>query len=200
MIDLTVDAVMRRLEAHDPERPLVPPFPDSRPSAVLVALTDGPDGAEVLLTKRSADLRNHKGEISFPGGRIDPGETPHDAAVREAFEEVGLDPTLVEVTAQLQPLNTVVSKSFIIPLVARLHERPTLVAHDAEVERIMWVPLADLARDDTFREEWWGTPPLDRPMYFFHLDDETVWGATGKMLFELLTLAYDAPPPSTPWW
>ena len=191
---------MRRLAAHDPDRHHVPPFADARPAAVLVALADGPHGAEVLLTKRSAHLRNHRGEISFPGGRIDPGETPLQTAVREAWEEVQLPPDLVDVTAQLEPLSTVVSKSYIVPLVAHLTHQPELVPHDAEVERILWVPLAELARPDTFREEWWGTPPLDRPMYFFELDDETVWGATGRMLFELLSLAYDAPAPSPDWW
>lgn len=191
---------MRRLSAHDPDRHHVPPFPDARPAAVLVALADGPHGAEVLLTKRSAHLRNHRGEISFPGGRIDPGETPLQTAIREAYEEVQLPPDLVDVTAQLEPLSTVVSKSYIVPLVAHLTHQPELVPHDAEVERILWVPLAELARPDTFREEWWGTPPLARPMYFFELDDETVWGATGRMLFELLSLAYDAPAPSPDWW
>lgn len=178
----------------------MPPFPDARPAAVLVALADGPHGAEVLLTKRSAQLRNHRGEISFPGGRIDPGETPLQTAIREAYEEVQLPPDLVDVTAQLEPLSTVVSKSYIVPLVAHLTHQPELVPHDAEVERILWVPLAELARPDTFREEWWGTPPLDRPMYFFELDDETVWGATGRMLFELLSLAFEAAAPSPDWW
>ena len=61
-------------------------------SAVLVALSPGDEGPEVLLTRRSWQLRNHHGEISFPGGRLDPGETPVQAACREAYEEVGLDP------------------------------------------------------------------------------------------------------------
>lgn len=191
---------MARLAVHDPDRPLLPPFPDARPSAVLVALADGPHGAEVLLTKRSENLRNHKGEISFPGGRIDPGESPMEAAIREAFEEVLLPVDLVEVGAQLEPLSTVVSKSYIVPLVAHLSHQPDLVPHDAEVDRILWVPIAELARDDTFREERWGTPPLDRPMYFFDLDDETIWGATGRMLFELVSLAFEAPAPPPAWW
>ena len=101
-------------------RPLAPAFPDARPSAVLVALADGPSGAEVLLTRRSWDLRSHKGEISFPGGRIDAGESPAEAALREAQEEVGLDPAAIEVVGELEHLNTVVSRSYIVPVVARL--------------------------------------------------------------------------------
>ena len=72
--------------------PLLPSFPDARVSAVLIVLVEGDDGAEVLLTRRSMEMRNHRGEISFPGGRLDAGETPIDAALREAHEEVGLDP------------------------------------------------------------------------------------------------------------
>ena len=90
-------------------------------------------------------------------------------------------------------LSTVVSRSYIVPVVGVLGERPTLVPHEREVARILWVPLAVLAGTETFREEWWGTPPLDRRMTFFELDDETVWGATAHMLRELLGLVYGPP-------
>lgn len=173
--------------------PITPTFADARPSAVLIALLDGPDGAEVLLTKRSAGLRNHGGEISFPGGRIDPGETPVETALREALEEVALRPGAVHVVGQLGHLSTVVSRSYIVPVVGTLVERPELVPHEIEVERIIWVPLSMLADQRTYREEWWGTPPLDRRMFFFDLDDETIWGATAHMLHELLGLVYGPP-------
>jgi mutator protein MutT len=173
--------------------PITPTFPDARPSAVLVALVDGPRGAEVLLTKRSRELRNHAGEISFPGGRIDPGETPVQTALREADEEVGLVPEHVAVHGHLSHLSTVVSRSYIVPVVGVLTAHPQLTAHDREVERILWVPLADLAASGTYREEWWGTAPLDRRMDFFELDDETIWGATARMLHELMTIAYGPP-------
>ena len=173
--------------------PLMPTFPDARPSAVLITLLDGDDGAEVLLTKRSKELRNHSGEISFPGGRIDTGESPVAAALREAHEEVGLPPALVQVQGQLSHLSTVVSRSYIVPIVATVDERPVLTPHDREVARILWIPLRELAQPTTYREEWWGSPPLDRRMHFFELDDETVWGATAFMLYELLSLAYGPP-------
>ncbi len=165
-------------------------FPGARPSAVLIVLRDGPQGAEVLLTRRSMHLRNHKGEISFPGGRLDEGETYEDAALREAFEEVALPPASVEVIGRLLPLSTVVSLSYIVPVVAVLHGDPELQPHAAEVDRILWQPLADLLVDGTYREERWGTPPLDRPIFFFELDDETVWGATARMLHQLLRVAH----------
>ena len=105
---------MADLVAPVPQRsmPPLPSFPDARLSAVLIALYAGEHGAEVLLTRRSMLLRNHKGEISFPGGRMDPGETPIDTALREAHEEVDLDPSLPTVVGELAHLNTVVSRSY----------------------------------------------------------------------------------------
>lgn len=179
-----LDRVVAAIPDH--ERPLLPAFPGARHSAVLVLLHDGPVGPEVLLTRRSWELRHHRGEVSFPGGRMDPGETAIETALREAHEEVGLDPGLVHVRGELEHLNTVVSRSYIVPKVATVDRRPQLEGHGPEVERIMWVPLAELTRADTYRTERWGIPPTDRVLHFFHLDDETVWGATAHMLVDLL--------------
>jgi 8-oxo-dGTP pyrophosphatase MutT (NUDIX family) len=171
----------------DRSGPLLPSFPGARLSAVLVVLTHGDDGAEVLLTRRSMSMRSHRGEISFPGGRVDPGETPVDTALREAHEEVGLDPAAPVVVGELPHLNTIVSRSYIVPIVSVLDERLELEPATGEVDRVMWTPLSELSRPGTYRMERWGQPPLDRPLHFFELYDETVWGATAHMLVELLT-------------
>ncbi len=157
---------------------------------MLIALLDGPQGAEVLLTRRSWQLRNHKGEVSFPGGRMDPGETPLETALREAHEEVSLAPDLVEPSGELDHFLTIVSSSYIVPVVARLPVRPELQPATSEVERILFVPLIELTRPDTHREEQWGTAPHTFPIHFFELDDETIWGATARMLTELLRISY----------
>ncbi|MEM1334352.1 MAG: CoA pyrophosphatase [Actinomycetota bacterium] len=170
-------------------RPIIPTFPDAKPSAVLALLADGPSGAEILLTRRSMQLRNHRGEMSFPGGRCDPGETPIDTALREAHEEVGLDPSRPEIVGELDHLSTVVSKSYIVPVVARLDEPVELTPRTAESDRVFWLPVAELTRPGTYHAERWGTSPLDRRLHFFDLDDETVWGATAHMLVDLLTRA-----------
>jgi 8-oxo-dGTP pyrophosphatase MutT (NUDIX family) len=167
--------------------PVLPSFPGARVSAVLVILADGDEGAEVLLTRRSMSMRSHRGEISFPGGRLDPGETPVDTALREAHEEVGLDPSAPVVVGELPHLNTIVSRSYIVPIVSVLDERPVLEPRTGEVDRVLWTPLAELSRPGTYRLERWGQPPLDRALHFFELDDETVWGATAHMLVDLLT-------------
>ena len=187
------------VRARTPGR-LLPPFPGARNSAVLIVLHDAPSGPEALFTKRAQHLRNHRGEISFPGGRMEPGETPAEAALREAWEEVALDPALVTVEGELDHLSTVVSNSYIVPVVATVATRPALQPHAAEVDRILWVPLDLLAHADTYREEWWGIDSFERPIHFFELDDETIWGATARMLHQLLRLAHAVDEPEPPSW
>jgi 8-oxo-dGTP pyrophosphatase MutT (NUDIX family) len=191
--DRIAEAVARRAP-----QPLSPAFVGARNSAVLVLLHEGDDGAELLFTRRPMHMRNHRGEISFPGGRMDAGESPANTALREAWEEVALDPQLVTVHGELDHISTLVSQSYIVPVVATVAQRPVLRPHVAEVDRILWVSLADLIRPGTFFEEVWGTPPLDRQIYFFELDDETVWGATARMVHQLLRLAHEVDEPEPP--
>jgi 8-oxo-dGTP pyrophosphatase MutT (NUDIX family) len=145
-------------------------------------------GAEVLLTKRSMQMRNHRGEVSFPGGRMDPGETSLQTAVREAQEEVGLAPELVVPRGELTHLNTVVSRSYIVPHVVELTERVELSPASPEVDEVWWTPVGELMQSSTHRAERWGTPPADRVIHFFELAHETVWGATAHLLVDLLDL------------
>jgi 8-oxo-dGTP pyrophosphatase MutT (NUDIX family) len=197
---------VRRLSASDvvaavtsrPHLEAVPPIDTLRSSAVLIAITDGADGAEVLLTRRSEALRSHRGEISFPGGRVDGSETFEAAALREAHEEVALPPTAVQLHGRLDPISTMVSRSFIVPVVGTVDRPPVLRAAANEVERIMWVPLAELTRTDTFREEVWDYNDERRPMFFFELDDETIWGATARILHQLLRVALGIDGPEPP--
>jgi len=182
---------------------------------VLVALfdddrtddDDGGRGASVVLTRRSAHLRRHRGEVSFPGGARDPGETLVQTALREAEEEIGLAPSAVEVIGELEHLTTVLSPRAIVPFVGLLAGRPELEANPAEVERILLVPLAELVSDDVFREERWPFPPglggeedgpgagELRPMWFYELHGDTVWGATARVLtlFLARVLGVEAP-------
>jgi 8-oxo-dGTP pyrophosphatase MutT (NUDIX family) len=178
--------------------PWDPDFEGARPSAVLVLLADGPDGAEVLLTRRSMQLSTHRGEVSFPGGRVDPGETYEQAALREAFEEVGLLPDLARVVGRLRPIATFVSRSWIVPVVGTIAAPMRLEGHPDEVDRTMWVRLRDFTVPGTFREEWWHTVAGERPIFFFELEDETVWGATARMLHQLLRVAHDIEGPEPP--
>ncbi|HKE75864.1 MAG TPA: CoA pyrophosphatase, partial [Acidimicrobiales bacterium] len=144
----------------------------------------------VVLTRRTWGLRTHQGEVSFPGGRIEPGESPVDGARREAQEEIDLDPTTVEIVGELDHLATVSSGSFIVPYVGVLPDRPDTRPNPAEVEAVLHVPLAELADPAIFREERW-TFPGDRvqPITFFELIGDTVWGATASLLRQLIGIA-----------
>jgi 8-oxo-dGTP pyrophosphatase MutT (NUDIX family) len=178
---------------------------DSRPAAVLCLLFDQDGGASVVLTRRAAHLRSHGGEVSFPGGRMRPGELPLQAALREANEEVGLEPAAVEVIGELTPLTTRRSPALVYCFVCRF-DGPcdggqALRADNSEVDRIFWVPLARLAESGVYHEELWPTEPeaggpgagvpagpLFRSVPFFQLEEDIVWGATGRLLTELLDI------------
>jgi len=158
------------------------------PSAVLVPIYPDDDGTlSVLLTRRSWNLRTHKGEVSFPGGRTEPGESASEAAIREAFEEVGVAPSSVESLGELDHLTTVTRRAYIVPVVGLLPGPPELTVNTAEVDAALLVPLAELLTPEVFREERWGTGEWSRPVYFFELVGDTVWGATAALLRQLLS-------------
>jgi 8-oxo-dGTP pyrophosphatase MutT (NUDIX family) len=166
---------------------LVLPTRDPRPAAVLCVIWDEGGQATVLLTRRSRRLRSHTGEIAFPGGRLDKGEQPMDAALREAKEEVGLDPSTVEVVGRLHPLATMRRSVSIEPFVGLLPGRPLLRPNPMEVDRAFVVSLAELMAPGVYHEEHWDIGDgVQRPVHFFDLPGETVWGATGSMLRDLL--------------
>ena len=185
----SVDQVIEKVMRYSATLVHLPPPENAKASAVLIALFQGDQGAEVVLTRRSQHLTNHKGEVSFPGGRIDSQERAVDTALREAHEEINLSPDCVEIAGQLNATATLVSNSHIVPVVARLQDKPSLEVRNAEVERVFSVPLIELIRPDTYAEEFWGDPSREHCLHFFHLDDETIWGVTGQMLYQLLSVA-----------
>ncbi len=168
--------------------------PITRRSAVLVALFEEAGETHLVLTRRSFSLREHRGEIALPGGRSDDGETPTVTALREAREEVGIDESSVRVVGWLSPLVTLAYGSAIWPVVGFLARRPVMVTDPAEVERAFTVSLAELLADGAFLEERWrremSRPGADAdgyfPIYFFRVPGDLIWGATARVLTELL--------------
>lgn len=158
-------------------------------AAVLAPLYDHDGETYLVLTRRSSALRVHSGEVSFPGGRQDPGEDLTWTALRESYEEIDLDPTSVEIVGELDHLSTITSDSFIVPYVGVLKERPVLRPSPAEVDAVLLVPTSELLRPDIFREEQWPLFGRDRSIFFFELMGDTVWGATAAMLRQLLGIA-----------
>lgn len=165
-------------------------------AAVLAALFEEGGEARLVLTRRSSGMRTHRGEVSFPGGRLDEGEDPPAAALREAQEEVALDPSLVTMAGWIHPVLTMVSGSLIMPVLATLPARPHLVPNPQEVERVFDVSLSELADPAIFHEERWriagrtipGTGDDSFAVWFFEVSGEMIWGATARMIHELLSI------------
>lgn len=184
---LSLEEACDALAASGPARSSAPE--DAEPSAaVLAPLYE--DGGEtwVVLTRRAWTMRSHTGEVSFPGGRREPAESLWETATRESREEIALDPGLVVPVGELDHLATITQRRSIVPFVGLLPDgRPELVPEPAEVDAILHVPLSELLDPAVYRQERWNIAGVQRPMHFFELVGDTVWGATGSMLFDLLT-------------
>lgn len=140
-------------------------------------------GPGLILTERRPDLRRHAGEISFPGGRADPGESLVECALREANEEIGLDPSSVEVVGALPPTSTVVTPYRILPVVGLVPGGLEHRLSPAEVERVIEPRLEELRRAYRMRRLLRRGVPFRSPT--FDLPDAFVWGATARILQDL---------------
>jgi 8-oxo-dGTP pyrophosphatase MutT (NUDIX family) len=172
----------------DPHR-----FPEGlREGAALLLIYPIEGDAHVLLTVRAAGLRQHTGQVSFPGGSVDPHESLERAALREASEEVGIPPAAVRVLGRLSPLHIPVSGYRLHPVVGIADDRPSFMAAEWEVARILEVPI-DLLTDpaivgrETQRRELAGEI-YDVEIPYFFVDGYKVWGATAMALAEFLAL------------
>ena len=161
----------------------------ARPAAVLAPIVPRPDGLKVLLTLRSAQLRSHSGQVAFPGGKLDAGETPQETALREAREEIGLAPEQVEPLGWLDPYLTGTGYR-ILPLVAIVDPAFTLTLNAGEVAEAFETPLSflmDAANHQRHRREWQG---LVRRFYAMPYQQRYIWGATAGILRNLWERLY----------
>ncbi len=171
--------------------PAIKPEWDVRPAAVLVPLYL--DGGEwhVLFTQRTELVETHKGQVSFPGGRVDPGDTSRvDTALREAEEEIGLRREDVSVLGQLDELLTV-TQYHITPIVGLFPWPYQFVLSTAELSEVFGAPLAWLADPDNLEVQMREpiVPGRKIPVYYLHYQGYTIWGATARMLLNLIEVA-----------
>jgi 8-oxo-dGTP pyrophosphatase MutT (NUDIX family) len=186
-----IAGVPGRARAEELSR-FVPPSDGGRPSAVLMLFSEGDDrqgqGPDVLLTERAATMRSHPGQVSFPGGALEPDdEGPVGAALREAVEETGLEPTGVDVLGQLPSLFLPPSGYVVTPVLARWREPSAVAAVDeAEVARVVRAPLAEML-DPANR--FVSRHPSGYLGPAFRVQGLYVWGFTAGLLSRLLALA-----------
>ncbi|HTI13454.1 MAG TPA: CoA pyrophosphatase [Dictyobacter sp.] len=173
--------------------------PQARQAAVLLPLFLHDGVLSTLFIRRSRSLRLHSGEIAFPGGRVEAQDSsPAATAIREAQEEIGLDPLRVQVLGALTPVFTVVSNFLIMPIVAFLPSGPgPLMLQESEVSEVIVVPLHHLADPTIARTEEWMRDGQKRTVYFYDYTSCCIWGATGHILSHFLTvLRFDGSSPA----
>ena len=156
----------------------------ARAAAVLLPIVNRPQGLTVLLTLRASDLRAHSGQVAFPGGKIDPGETPREAALREAREEIGLEERYIDPLGWLDPYLT--GTGFrVAPLVALVEPSFALKVNRDEVDEVFETPFAflmDPANHRLDEREWQGRR---RRFYAMPYEGRYIWGATAGILRNL---------------
>ena len=154
-------------------------------AAVLVALFESEGELSAVFTRRREDLRQHAGQISFPGGRVDPGDADLiDTALREAEEEIGLPRALVTPLGALAPVWVLVSDFALYPFVGAIDRPAAWAIAEQEVESVLELSLNDLARNYVKKTLTRGTDRFETDTYT--VGGHFIWGATGRVLTELL--------------
>jgi 8-oxo-dGTP pyrophosphatase MutT (NUDIX family) len=156
-----------------------------RPAAVLTPVIRRGDELSMLFTVRSDKLRSHKGQISFPGGRRDDTDASTVAtALREAHEEIGLDPQSVEIIGYLDDYPTV-TRYLVTPVVGIVHGEPKLTPHAHEVAEVFETPLPFVLDEKNFERKAFSRGGLNVPFFELNWHQYRIWGATAGMLWNL---------------
>lgn len=187
----------RKMSPRLPNGVVPPRFkkqPDTRVSSVLVLLSpsvkaeSAQNKIEVLLTLRSQQVAHHGGQISFPGGKNESGETNAETALREAREEVNLNTDTVQILGELTGLYVYKSNNFVHPVVGYTSQKPELSVDKNEVQEAFFVRLDDLINKRNKTEDVWEISNQKLEVPYWTLHDTPLWGATAMMLSELVDL------------
>jgi 8-oxo-dGTP pyrophosphatase MutT (NUDIX family) len=175
LVALTRSRLAGRTRRVVPKGPLIQ-------AAVLIPIIDR-DGPCLVFAKRTDQVSHHRGQISFPGGRVAPDDASFlEAALREAWEEIGLPPSAVEPLGALDDQETYATNFVITPWVGLVREPLVWRPDGSEIEKVIEVPFGTLVESGAFRVEHWGREGTTRPVWFFDYEGETIWGATARIL------------------
>lgn len=173
----------RRLKSFDHELSLV------KPSSVLLLLFPEGDQLYICLTKRPSTMTFHPGQISFPGGKVEKEDYSAEmTALREAREEVGIDPSVIEILGKLSDLYVEVSKFSIQPFLAWANKKPEFLLNTSEVDELILFPLSDFVANETISETELETVTGPLNVRYYPFNGEIIWGATAMILSELIEI------------
>jgi 8-oxo-dGTP pyrophosphatase MutT (NUDIX family) len=157
-------------------------------AGVLVLFYPREDRLHLVLTRRTDKVDFHKGQISFPGGRLEAGEGLEEAALREAQEELDVDPDSIRILGMLTPLYIPPSNYCIYPVVALTESRPDFQPSKIEVAEVLEIPLDHLLNPQNVRREIWNIRDADVEVPFYEFCEHKIWGATAMVMAELLEM------------
>jgi 8-oxo-dGTP pyrophosphatase MutT (NUDIX family) len=195
-MELDAGSVRGRVHAALERRPRRPAAPGDRlPAAVLLLVVYHDDEPSLVFTKKTETVPHHKGQFAFPGGLVRPLDTSLvETALREAREEIGLDPAAVEVLGVLDDVPTATTGFVITPVVGLCPVAPALQADGREIERVLEVPLRVLLDPGLYRVEQWERDGRRHPVTFLTYGEDVIWGATARILREFLDLVFGEMP------
>lgn len=181
-----------RLDFPYPERPSeafkLGGEPRGIPASVLLLIGDVQSEPSLLVTRRTDQVELHKGQMAFPGGMIEPGESEIEAALRETEEEVGIPRNQIEVVGELPQLWTITGFR-VTPVLALLRApiaQVSIVMNPAEIAETLWVPLRTLQSAEVYKQEWIERDSIRFPIHSYYVGPHRIWGATGAMIQNLL--------------
>ena len=193
MPEETIQKIERRLNAFEARDLPSELAAQLRPSAIVLPLFADDEQVHVLLTKRTQKVRHHKGQISFPGGRLEDEESLQDCALRETEEEIGVSTDNIRLLGRLDE-TPVISGYRITPFVGVIPYPSNLLLSEDEIDSVITTPLSDFLAPEVHSmdvKEYLGRP---YSIHFYNVAGETVWGATGRIMAQFLKIAFDYVP------
>lgn len=183
------DEIEKKIKAYQPNK-TIPPICDYTPASVLIILTEHNNELSLLLTKRTAHLPTHKGQVAFPRGAKDESDADlTETALRESFEEIGAEKHLITVFGWLDEFFTI-SDYLVTPVVSAIKSPVRFKANPDEIDKIFFVPLSHFLDKKNLRIEEWERKGVRRKVNFWEYDSEVIWGLTAEIIKHFISVCF----------